>query len=388
MKTNLKTIISISSIFLSMSVLYGQNIETKTIIGEKEIGKREIIIYTPKEYIDPTAKFEVVYVLDAQQREFFDVVHSTIAFQNYGLRPMIVVGIVSENRNKDFLPENKHPETFQELAGELGNASNFSDFIDKTLFKYINMNYRTLPTNIGIGYSNGGTFINYVMLTKPNMFDVIFSIDANMNYDRGQMIDRIENNQEFKQSKIFYYSAFTATSENWIKSSEKFNEILVKNKNITFENDFFQNESHSTVFQQGVINAFKAYFRYQFFNSSKLIEYFKNLENEGHYALTRKELHRIAKFYMQYNLTEDAREVLINFQEKLSGEIEDSDDLYDLFGTGDLYLNLNFKDKAKEYFLFCESKLEKNKNKISKDFYDFGKGKIKEKLELIDKNDQ
>ncbi len=371
-----------------MNLLYGQKIETKNIIGEKEIGKREIIIYTPKEYIDPTAKFEVVYVLDAQQKEIFDVVHSTIAFQNFGLRPMIVVGIVSENRNKDFLPENKYPETFQELAGELGNASNFSDFIEKKLFKYINKNYRTLPTNIGIGYSNGGTFMNYVMLTKPNMFDVIFSIDANLNYDRGQMIDRIENNQEFKQSKIFYYTCLTFSGKNWVKNSEKFNELLVKNKNITFENDFFQNETHSSVFQQGVINAFKAYFRYQFFNSSKLIDYFKKLEDEGHYALNKKELHRIAKIYMQYDLTEDARKILINFQDKLSGEIEDSNDLYALFETGDLYLNLNFKDKAKEYFLFCESKLEQNKNKIGKDFYDFGKEKIKEKLELIDKKDQ
>jgi predicted alpha/beta superfamily hydrolase len=256
-----------------MNLLYGQKIETKNIIGEKEIGKREIIIYTPKEYIDPTAKFEVVYVLDAQQKEIFDVVHSTIAFQNFGLRPMIVVGIVSENRNKDFLPENKYPETFQELAGELGNASNFRDFIEKTVFKYINKNYRTLPTNIGIGYSNGGTFMNYVMLTKPNMFDVIFSIDANLNYDRGQMIDRIENNQELKQSKIFYYTCLTPGGENWVKNSEKFNELLVKNKNITFENDFFQNETHSSVFQQGVINAFKAYFRYQFLTIPCLIKH-------------------------------------------------------------------------------------------------------------------
>jgi hypothetical protein len=87
---------------------------------------------------------------------------------------------------------------------------------------------------------------------------------------------------------------------------------------------------------------------------------------------------------MQFNMKEDARKILINFQDKLSGDIVDSNDLYALFDTGDLYFNLGFKDKAKEYFLFCERKLDQNKNKISNEFYNFGKEKIKEKLILID----
>jgi predicted alpha/beta superfamily hydrolase len=206
----MKTILLTFSILFFVNISFGQKLETINLTGEKEIGNREILIYTPVEYTDPMAKFEVVYVLDAQQREFFDAVHSTIAFQNFGLRPMIVVGIVSENRNKDFLPKNKYPETIQEQAGHLGNASNFSDFIEKKLFVYIEENYRTLPTKIGIGYSNGGTFMNYIMLTKPNIFDAIFSIDANFNYDRGQLIDRIENNEELKDLKVFYYTCSTA----------------------------------------------------------------------------------------------------------------------------------------------------------------------------------
>tara|TARA_R100000988_G_C3978982_1_gene155805 strand:- start:5 stop:1156 length:1152 start_codon:yes stop_codon:yes gene_type:complete len=383
----MKTFLLTFSILFFVNISFGQKIETINITGEKEIGNRDILIYTPSEYSDPMAKFEVVYVLDAQQKEFFDAVHSTIAFQNYGLRPMIVVGIVSENRNKDFLPKNKYPETIQEQAGQLGNASNFSDFIEKKLFVYIDENYRTLPTKIGIGHSNGGTFMNYAMLTKPNMFNAIFSIDANFNYDRGQLIDRIESNEELKELKIFYYTCHTATGDSWVKNSEKFNEVLAKNKNIKIEKDFFQSETHSSVYQQGVINAFKSYFRYQFFNSSKLIAYFKKFEENGQYVLSKKELHRIAQIFMQFNMKEDARKILINFQDKLSGNIEDSNDLYALFETGDMYFNLGFKDKAKEYFLFCESKLEQNKNKISNEFYNFGKGKIKEKLLLINKKE-
>lgn len=378
-----KNVLTLALVIFLVNILYAQKIETINISGEKEIGNRKILIYTPEGYADSMAKFEVVYVLDAQQREIFDVVHSTIAFQNYGLRPMIVVGIVSDNRNKDFLPENKHSETIQEQAGQLGNAINFSDFIEKTLMPYIDSNYRTLPTKIGIGYSNGGTFINYNMLIKPKMFDAIFSIDANFNYDKGQLIDIIENDTKLKQSKIFYYTCQTKAGENWTKNSEKFNSYLAKNTNITFEKDFFQAETHVSVYQQGVINAFKAYFRYQFFNSDNLIEYFKEFEKNGQYVLSKNELHQMAKIFIQFNMIEDARKIFINFKDKLTGEIEDSNDLYALFETGDLYFNLGFTDKAKEYFLFCEKKLEQNKSRISKDFYNFGKKKIKEKLQQI-----
>jgi predicted alpha/beta superfamily hydrolase len=346
------------------------------------------MIYTPKEYADTTKKFEVVYVFDAQQQEIFDAVHSTIAFQNYGLRPMIVVGIVSENRNKDFLPKNNHPETMQELAGQLGNANYLSDFLEKTLFTYIDKNYRTLPIKIGIGYSNGGTFLNYVMLTNPKLFNVIFSIDANFTYDKGQLVESIKNNTSLSQSNLFYYTCQTPTGENWVNSSKEFNSSLIKNANMIIKQDFFQRETHSSVYQQGVINAFKEYFRYQFFNSKNLIDYFKKFDQNGQYSLSTREINSIAKVYLKNGLAEDAKKILLSFQYKILDDIENQNDLYELFDSGDLYMNLGFTDIAKKYFLVCQKKLEANKNQISADFYNFGKNKIKEKLKLIENNKQ
>ena len=59
---------------MGFSSLFAQKIQTVTLKGEKNIGKREIIIYTPGEYNDQSRSFEVVYVLDAQYREYFDAV--------------------------------------------------------------------------------------------------------------------------------------------------------------------------------------------------------------------------------------------------------------------------------------------------------------------------
>ena len=87
---------------------------------------------------------------------------------------MIVVGIASPVRNIDFFPKNVNAETVQELFGELGGADDFSDFIENRVMPYVDKNYRTIPTKIGIGHSNGGTFMNYTLIKKPELFDVIF----------------------------------------------------------------------------------------------------------------------------------------------------------------------------------------------------------------------
>ena len=128
----MKTILTLVLILCSYG-FFAQKIEKIKLKGEKDFGKRELLIYTPSEYFDQSRSFEVVYVLDAQSREFFDAVHTTIAFQNNGLRPMIVGGIASPYRNIDFLPVNVHPETVQEQYGELGGADDFSDFIENSV---------------------------------------------------------------------------------------------------------------------------------------------------------------------------------------------------------------------------------------------------------------
>ena len=259
-------------------MLFAQQIEKIKLKGEKDFGKREVLIYTPSEYFDQSRSFEVVYVLDAQSREFFDAVHTTIAFQNNGLRPMIVVGIASPYRNIDFLPTNVHPETVQEQYGELGGADDFSDFIENSVMPYVDKNYRTIPTKIGIGYSNGGTFINYTMIKKPELFDVIFSIDANFNYDKGQLVDLIKNQSTFKNSLDFYFTCQTRAGDSWIENSIEFNESLKTLTDMQIEKELFESETHNSVFQQGVMNAFKAYFKFQFFDVQNLIKYLKDLD--------------------------------------------------------------------------------------------------------------
>ncbi|MBC5991276.1 alpha/beta hydrolase [Pontibacter cellulosilyticus] len=379
-------------LLLYTSISFGQSIDTLAIDAGFPLGSRKVVIYLPEAYkVDPERKFEVAYVLDAQQREIFDAVHSTISFQSYNLAPMIVVGIISENRNKDFLPANKHKETLQELRGQLGNADAFQQFISNNVFPLIEKKYRTIPTRIGIGFSNGGTFLNYTLLTKPEMFDVYFSIDANFNYDRGQLVDKIvvessKNGTLGINSKKFYYTCQTPMNENWLTNSKKFNSFLEKEPlkdKIVFKQDIFENESHQTVFQIGVMNAFKEYFKYQFFNSENLITYYKSLEKNGGINFGSKDINRIAVTFLNNGLKQDAKKIVTSFQDRLDRNPSENTSLLDLFETGNLYLELGFNPIALDYFRLTEKLLEKNRQKMSIEEYNYGKQMITNKLKQI-----
>ena len=385
----MKTILTLVLILCSYG-FFAQKIEKIKLKGEKDFGKRELLIYTPLEYFDQSRSFEVVYVLDAQSREFFDAVHTTIAFQNNGLRPMIVVGIASPYRNIDFLPTNVHPETVQEQYGELGGADDFSDFIENSVMPYVDKNYRTIPTKIGIGYSNGGTFINYTMIKKPELFDVIFSIDANFTYDKGQLVDLIKNQSSLKNSLDFYYSCQTRSGDSWIENSIEFNESLKTLTDMNIVQELFESETHNSVYQIGVMNAFKAYFKFQFFDVQNLIEYLKDLDSKEDFTVKQNELLQMAIVFKRFSQIEAAKNLLSNFQEKLTVEYEYDTryDIYALFGTADLYFSLGFSDLAKKYFLYCDRMLEEKKKNYGIEKYNMGKKMISEKLKLIEQWEQ
>jgi hypothetical protein len=209
-----------------------------------------------------------------------------------------------------------------------------------------------------------------------------------LKYDRGQLIDRLNESANLDSSKLFYYTCQTTSEEKWVESADRFTELLKSKTRMTIEKDVFKTETHTTVFQQGIINAIKSFFYHQFTNPERLVTHLKNMEKLGGGSVTKEELHRIASLYMQYNFADYARKLLISFENNLAGEIEDTNDLFSLFETGKMYNTLGFTDKAKAYFVFCDKKLEQNKNKMSVEFYNFGKEKIKEELKNIESSKQ
>lgn len=194
-------------------------------INSKELQQeREILIYTPKNYDESKfSYYDVIYVFDSQNREFFDYVHSVISFLSNTSKNFIVVGITSTYieklnyaRNNDLLPypKNTNPKDF--YNGYSGNADNFLRYVNKEVVPYVESNYRTLNHRTAVGHSLSASFIVYAMLNETNLFDNYIAISPNFSFDKERLVNDIK---QFDYTKIksnkFLYISHANEAQNW-----------------------------------------------------------------------------------------------------------------------------------------------------------------------------
>ena len=225
---------------------------------------REILIYTPTDYDSRTNEFfNVIYVFDSQNREFFDYTSSIISFLTNGNKSFIAVGISSPynqkldySRNNDFLPVLKTQNSKNLYGRYSGNADNFLNYVASEVIPYINSNYRTLNHNVAVGHSLGASFILYSLFEKPNLFQNYIAISPNLAYDDDRLSNRLIN---FDYSKIksptyIYLSNADEGIEYWKEwkpSRDKvysFFKDSLKEKNIIVEINEFPNNNHWNTF--------------------------------------------------------------------------------------------------------------------------------------------
>jgi predicted alpha/beta superfamily hydrolase len=314
----------------------------------------------------PDSKYEVIYVFDAQAREYFDNVHSSLSFLNNSQFPMIVVGIVSEKRNKDFLPKNECPETFKDYNGNLGDADKFIGFLCDELIPYIDKHYRTLPKRISIGHSNGATFITYCLLKNPGIFDAYIAISPNYVYDKEQLVKMTEKFDPNQLKSIkFIYMCNSNEGDEWTSAKNKVISLLksksFKDKIIIVNQDFSKTCNHMTVYPTGVINGLKNYLDYQFFNVNNLIAYYSELYNKKLIDLNPEMLKHISHSFLINENIEDATKILLWAVQLFP------DELYLYNKIGEMYQNQNNNSEAIKYHKLFKEKLEQHKDLFSKE---------------------
>lgn len=272
-----------------------QKIERIPLNSEAFGAEREILIYTPRLYEEsPAKKYEVVYVFDSQARQYFDIVHSNLTFLNYAV-PIIVVGVVSQERDEDFLPPYNQETTAKMLRSKQPNANRFLQHLEKEVIPYVDANYRTLPTKLAVGHSNGGVFITYSLLEHPKLFDAYIAISPHLRYDELQMIDRMkEFDPQTLPKEVFYYMAKGNESGKGWKESIAQAKALFESKayqeNIHFEYGYFPNLDHTTVIPTAIINGFNAWFNYQYWNVNNLKAYNTYLQNAADYQFSEQDI--------------------------------------------------------------------------------------------------
>ncbi len=144
----------------------GINIGTKLTISSTILNEeRPIIISLPKNYEASDAKYPVLYLTDGLQNIWHVVGTLEVLTRTGSVPPMIVVGIESTNRTRDFTL------TESEKFPESGGGNKFLIFIEKELIPFIESNYRTNTYRLLEGHSLGGLFTASTLMTKPDLFD-------------------------------------------------------------------------------------------------------------------------------------------------------------------------------------------------------------------------
>ncbi len=206
-KINTKMKVSILLILTQFSICFAQQKKSDFVIGDKisfeskVLNERKtIVVIPPYNYKDrPDEKFPVVYVLDPGNNLF-----ATFGIVNYysdmlKIMPrMIIVGIVSNDRERDYLPT---PSKEQPTGG---GADKFLRFINSELVTLIDSTYPANSERCIIGHSAGGLFAIYALENQPELFNSFICIDPSLWYDDQSCIKKmpefLKNNKDIKKS--------------------------------------------------------------------------------------------------------------------------------------------------------------------------------------------
>jgi predicted alpha/beta superfamily hydrolase len=194
-------------ILTQFSICSAQQKKSDFVIGDKISfeskilnERKTIVVIPPYNYKDrPDEKFPVVYVLDPGNNLF-----ATFGIVNYysdmlKIMPrMIIVGIVSGDREKDYLPS---PSKEQPTGG---GADKFLRFISSELVPLIDSTYPAKSDRCIIGHSAGGLFAIYALENQPDLFNSFICIDPSLWYEDQSYVKKmpefLRNNKDIKKS--------------------------------------------------------------------------------------------------------------------------------------------------------------------------------------------
>ena len=186
--------------------------ESKTIFLKSGVyGKeRELQIFLPDKYFwEKDKKFKVLYLFDAQNTRIFNYINGVVQLLSMNeIEPVIIVGVVTEDRWDEFLTPNNHKETLERYKPPIGHADLLLTHIQNEIEPYLKKNYRVEDYRLAIGHSLGATFVTYASMKSDSLFDYNILLSPNYNYDQKQFVDRFKEfvKTEPKKSKHFFFA--------------------------------------------------------------------------------------------------------------------------------------------------------------------------------------
>jgi len=206
---------------------------------------RTILISLPEGYDKTTAKYPVLVVTDGLQNIKHVVGTIELLTRTGSIPPLIIVGIKSTNRTKDFSP------TVSKNNPGSGNGPKYLDFIEHEVLTFVNTQYRTHPFTILQGHSLGGLFTAYALFEKPDLFNAHIIMSPSFWWNNEAFIKKSAaffKSHSTLHKSIYFSIGEDESSSKWgmRKELSKFVDSLKahKPKNLRFKHTEFKNEGH------------------------------------------------------------------------------------------------------------------------------------------------
>jgi hypothetical protein len=164
-----------------------------------------IFIKLPRSYRSNSNKsYPVIYLTDAWY-SFQIVSGATRLLMNSGkMEEAIIVGI---SYSKGSIGPSSRIRDYTHIEDtnwkyKTGKANEHANFIEKSLFSYIEKNYRVSDSRTYVGNSLGGLLGAYIFFTKPNMFNN-YILGSPSVWFKGNDILKIKTKANVNQHKVF-----------------------------------------------------------------------------------------------------------------------------------------------------------------------------------------
>jgi predicted alpha/beta superfamily hydrolase len=333
----------------------------------------------PKEHeVFAPKRYPVVYLLDGElnfQSVTGMVNYLSIDSENgNGVTPeVIVVGIISKNRTRDFTPSNITKlwnGKEERYLRPSGGGEKFLTYMEKELIPYIDSHYPTQPHRTIIGHSFGGLFAVNALVKKPYLFNSYVCIEPSLWWDNNLLFNKATDalkEGKFKGKKIFLAIADTVLVKNesggnidHVRSNMKFANMLQNHKNApsSWYSKYYKGENHFTVLFIAEYEGLQQIFKHKSlqvpeagvadpgFHANFLKQHYTDLSNELGYKFLPPEYltNNLGLACMYQNLMDKA----YNFFRLNMDNYPESFNVYN--SMGNYYVKQGNKKKAVEFY--------------------------------------
>ncbi|GAB3555582.1 alpha/beta hydrolase [Spirosoma fluminis] len=240
-----------------------QTVRSRVLNGETY----QLLVHFPDQY-DTTKRYDVLYVLDGL--DAFPMAISCLGIlhgeceKNYqepiliGISDGAMIGKPGNKRDRDYTPT-----AFTTKWGSSGGGGGpkFLQFIEQEVIPFIEKRYPVKPNRVLYGYSYGGLFASYALLSKPNLFQKILigspSLFADDNVIVRKLLPDYAHSHTDLSTKVWL--SVGQTDENLLDDAQEFASAL-QSKNyssLQIQSTILPGLNHLTGIQPTMLQALK-----------------------------------------------------------------------------------------------------------------------------------